>query len=115
MCSLRTILGIQWQDNITHLEVLNRAETTGTEAMIFKAQLRWTGRVYRMDNSRIPQLLLYGELCSDKRNRRRHEKRYKDNVKANIILAGIPARQLEVRAQDRADWCALTKQTTDRF
>jgi hypothetical protein len=63
MRSLRSILGIKWQDRITHLEVLDRAETTSIEAMIMKAQLRWTGHVIRMDDSRIPKQLLYGELC----------------------------------------------------
>ncbi|KAL6475004.1 hypothetical protein MHYP_G00160440 [Metynnis hypsauchen] len=60
MRSLRSILGIRWQDRVTNLEVLDRAESTSIEAMVLKAQLRWTGHVIRMEPYRIPRQLLYG-------------------------------------------------------
>ncbi|XP_038077400.1 uncharacterized protein LOC119745248 [Patiria miniata] len=112
---LRSILGIRWQDRITNLEVLDRAETTSIKVMILKAQLRWTGHVIQMDDSRIPKQILYGELCLGKRNWGRPKKRFKDSVKANIVHAGIPPKQLEERAQDPAGWRAVTKQATDSF
>uniref|UniRef100_W5M6N8 Reverse transcriptase domain-containing protein n=1 Tax=Lepisosteus oculatus TaxID=7918 RepID=W5M6N8_LEPOC len=49
--SLRSILGIRWQDRVTNLEIVDRAETTSIEAMIPKAQLRWTAHVIRMEDS----------------------------------------------------------------
>ncbi|KAL8569000.1 hypothetical protein ACOMHN_038524 [Nucella lapillus] len=84
MRSLRSILGIKWQDRITNLEVLDRAGTTSIEAMILKTQLRWTGHVIRMDSDRIPKQLLYGELCRGKRKQGRPLKRFKDCIKANV-------------------------------
>ncbi|PFX12093.1 RNA-directed DNA polymerase from mobile element jockey [Stylophora pistillata] len=57
MRSLRLIIGIKWQDMITNLEVLDRAETTSIEAMILKAQLRWKGHIIRMDSDGIPKQL----------------------------------------------------------
>ena len=95
MHSLCSILGVRWQDKVTNLEVLDRAETTSIEAMILKAQLCWTGHVIRMDDSKIPKQFLYGELCHRKRKRGRPQKRIKDNVKANIKYADIPPNQLE--------------------
>ncbi|KAL6487614.1 hypothetical protein MHYP_G00042400 [Metynnis hypsauchen] len=69
MRSLRSILGIRWQDRVTNLEVLNRAESTSIEVMILKAQLRWTGHIIRMEPYRIPRQLLYGELSTGKESR----------------------------------------------
>ncbi|XP_076063461.1 uncharacterized protein LOC143038321 [Oratosquilla oratoria] len=40
MRSLRSILNIKWQNRVTNLEVLDRAEMTSIEAMILKIQLR---------------------------------------------------------------------------
>ena len=59
MSSLRSILKIRWQDKVPNLEALERANTTSIEAMNLKAQLRLTGHVIRMDESRIPRQLLY--------------------------------------------------------
>ena len=41
--------------SVSNREILERANTTSIEAMILKAQLRWTGHVIRMDESRIPR------------------------------------------------------------
>ena len=51
MRSLRFIMQIHWQDRVSNQKVLERANTTSIEAMILKAQLRWTGHVIRMDGS----------------------------------------------------------------
>ena len=56
MRSLRSIMDIRWQDKVTNLQVLD------IEALLLKAQLRWTGHVIRMDASRMPRQILQGEL-----------------------------------------------------
>ena len=53
-----------------------------------------------MEPDRIPRQLLYGELSKGKRKQGRPQKRYKDNVKANLAHAGLPPKQLEASAQD---------------
>ena len=73
MSARRSILGIQWQDHITNLEVLDRAECTSIEAILIKAQLR-VGHVIRMDDHRMPHQLLYGELEVGKRKQSRLRK-----------------------------------------
>ena len=59
MRALRSILGIRWQDKITNLEILDRAETTRIEAVLLRAQLRLTGHVIRMEEDHMPRQLLY--------------------------------------------------------
>ena len=56
---LRRILRIKWQDKITNVEVLRRANTVGMEAFLMKAKLRWMGHVVRMGNNRLPKQVLY--------------------------------------------------------
>jgi hypothetical protein len=113
--SLRAIMRIRWQDRITNLEVLDRADSTSIEAKILKAQLRWCGHVIRMKESRIPRQILYGVLASGSRNRGRPKKRYKDNLKSNLKWTGLQPRQLEAAAADRAHWRALTNNAVQAF
>ena len=75
---LRSIMGIKWQDYITNEEVLERVDTTSVEAMLMLRQLRWTGHVTRMDSSRMPKAVFYGELSQGKRDRGAPRKRFKD-------------------------------------
>ncbi|PFX13771.1 Craniofacial development protein 2 [Stylophora pistillata] len=112
MRGLRSILGIKWQDMITNLVVLDRAETTSIAAMILKAQLRWTGHIIRMDSDRIPKQLLYGVLSKGKRKQGRSLKRFKDCINANIACTGIATKQLEECAEDRTGWRASTREAT---
>ena len=67
MPSLRSIMNIRWQDKMTNIEVLERAGSISIEAMILKTQLRWFGHVIRMDDQRLSNNLLFGELCSGRR------------------------------------------------
>ena len=113
--SLRKIMSICWQDRNTNQEVLDRAESPSIESMLLKAQLRWTGHVVRMDDSRIPRQLMYGELKEGSRKQGRPKLRYKDTLKRNIKWCDIQPRQLEAAAADRPAWRSLTSAATAAF
>ena len=66
---LRSILHIHWSDYITNVEVLQQAGITSVEAMLMKTQLRWAGHVSRMEDHRLPKIVLYGELSTGHRDR----------------------------------------------
>ena len=55
---LRSILNIHWSDYITNVEVLQQAGITSVEAMLMKTQLRWAGHVSRMEDHRLPKIVL---------------------------------------------------------
>ena len=78
---LRTILNIHWSNYITNIIVLERADITSIKAMFLKIQLRWAGHVSRMEDHRLPKIILQGELSSGLRNRGAPKKRYKDTLK----------------------------------
>ena len=113
--SLRMIMNIRWQDKITNLEVLDRAKSMSIEAMLMKAQMRWTGHVIRMDASRIPRIVMFAELKEGSRRQGRPKLRYKDTLKGNLKWSGIKPRQLEECASERSGWRSLTVKATTAF
>ena len=70
---LRKIMGISWQDKVTNAEVLARVNLPNMTAILCKRKLRWLGHVRRMDDSRIPKQLLFGELAHGKQIQRKTE------------------------------------------
>ena len=61
---LRQILRISWKDHIPNVEVLRRANMSNIEAPLTASQLRWTGHIIRMNHSRLPKAVFYGELAT---------------------------------------------------
>ena len=56
---LRKIMKIRWQDLIADTEVLEKAGVRSIYTLLMKSQLKWTGHVARIPDSRIPKQLLY--------------------------------------------------------
>lgn len=106
MRHLRSILGIKWQDKVTNTAVLERSQCTGVEALLISSQLRWAGHVMRMEDSRIPKQLLYGELAVGTRSLGGPKKRFKDTLKHNLKMFHIDAENWEAVAADRPRWRA---------
>ncbi|KAI8497015.1 hypothetical protein Bbelb_249640 [Branchiostoma belcheri] len=69
----------------------------------------------RMDDSRIPRQLLYGELKLGSRRRGRPKLRYKDVLKNNLQWCGIKPSEFEAAAADRPAWRALVTKATSAF
>ena len=96
---LRRLLGISWEDRVTNQEVLRHSSMPDDEVLIMKAQLRWTGQVMRMEDSRLPKQIFSSELARGTRRHGGQIKRCKDSLcapvtsllKAEIILQRIAA------------------------
>ena len=101
---LRSILNIRWQDHITNMEVLERAQLPSIECTLLVRQLRWTGHVSRMEDIRLPKAVLYSELCQGKRDRSGPRKRFKDQLKYQLTVAGLEAKTWETAAADKNAW-----------
>ena len=110
---IRSMLGVsrlqQWKQRITSREL---AEAIGmTESMteiLRRHRLRWLGHVARMDDSRMPKQLLFGELM---RLHPRHgtKRRWRDLALADVQAAGLGRTWYEV-AQDRKQWAGICRQ-----
>ena len=87
--NLREILQISWKDHIPNVEVLRPANMSSIEATLTASQLRWTGHIIRMNDSRWPKAVFYWELTKGKRLRGGQRLRYKDVVKRHLKATHI--------------------------
>ncbi|XP_067907983.1 uncharacterized protein [Heterodontus francisci] len=112
---LHSILKIHWQDRITNIEVLETANITSNEALLLPSQLRWAGHIAWMDDSRLPKIVLYGELTTGKRNKGDPRKRFKDSLKKSLSVCRIDHRQWEAQTIDCDVWRCYIRRATDSF
>ena len=101
---LRRILEISWQDKVPNTEVLDRAQTCSMFTILSQRRLRWLGHVHRMDPTRLPRAVLYGELSTGSRPTGRPCLRFKDVCKRDMKQAGIDHTTWEEAAKDRSSW-----------
>ena len=87
---LHSIMGIKWQEYVINKEVLKRASLPSLECTLLQQQLRWAGHVARMEDSRMPKAVFFGELREGKRKCGAPKKRYKDQLKKQLSLTEIP-------------------------
>ncbi|KAL8597728.1 hypothetical protein ACOMHN_001687 [Nucella lapillus] len=69
--SLRCILNIKWYHIVSNVKVLLQAQMSSIDALLTQSQLRWSGHLVRMQDSRLPKQLFYGELTEGLRPRGR--------------------------------------------
>ena len=71
------------------------------EATLTASQLRWTGHIIGMNDSRFLKGVFSGELAKGKRLHGGQRLRYKDVVKRHLKATYITVDNLETLAQDR--------------
>ena len=69
--------------------------------MLLTIQLRWVGHLSRMEDTRLPKAVFYGEPCQGKRDRGAPRKRFKDQLRRQFRIAEIPEKDWESRARER--------------
>ncbi|GFS05880.1 hypothetical protein ElyMa_006530600 [Elysia marginata] len=72
--------------------------------MVVKSRLRWVGHVHRMDDHRLPKIVMYSELSSGYRERGAPRKRYKDSLKRTLSACDIDVQGWSDLATDRSAW-----------
>ena len=90
----------RWQAH----KVLRRANMSSIAATLTASQLRWTGHIIRMNDSKLPNAVIYGELAKVKRLHGGQRLRYKDVVKRHLKAAHIAVDTWKSLAQDRQQW-----------
>ena len=104
MRSLRRILGVSWKQKVPNSEVLKRTSSVSLENILHRSHLRWLGHVIRMDDTRLPKQMLYGELSQGSRSVGRQLKRYRDESQRVLRACNIRKQHLEATATDRKTW-----------
>nr|VZI43771.1 unnamed protein product [Spirometra erinaceieuropaei] len=98
---LRRILRLKWQDRIPDTDVLERTGILSIYAVLRQLQLRWSGRLVRMDNERPPKRLFYGDDARDSRRQGGQIPRYKDTLRTSLKRLLINPAKLEGLARER--------------
>ena len=74
------------------------------EATITASHFRWTVHTIRMNDSRFPKAVFFGEIAKGKRLYGGQRLRYKDVVKRHLKATHITVDKWETLAQDRQQW-----------
>ncbi|GFS05221.1 LINE-1 retrotransposable element ORF2 protein [Elysia marginata] len=112
---LRTILDVHWTDYVSNVAILEQAGLPSIEAMIVKFKLRWVGHVHRMDDHRLPKIVMYSELSSGYRERGAPRKRYKDSLKRTLSACDFDVQGWSDLATDRSAWRCRIQEATTKF
>lgn len=112
---LRTICGYTLEDHITNSDIFKKCSIGGIESFLIQSQLRWVGHVVRMEDSRIPKVLLYSQLQSGARNVGRPLLRYKDKLKYNLEATNIPIASFEQSSLNRIEWRSACHEGITKF
>ena len=105
---LRSIMRIPWTDKVTHKDILERTGLPSMEGLIRKNP-RWTGHLMRMSPDRLPKQILYSQLSSGHRKRRRPRLQFKDTIKRNLKLRDIKIDSWTSLSQQRDKWRLITR------
>ena len=91
---------IIWEEKTPHSEVLDREKCCSVEStcILKERLLRWAGHIVRMNDKRLPKILMCGELRQGNRTVGIPRKRYKDSLKETLQLCDIPSHSWKTRA-----------------
>ena len=101
---LRQILGIKWQSRTPDTDILAMSGSTTVAARLMKNQMRWAGHLVRMEDTRLPKQLFFGELRDGSRAQHKPKKRFRDSVNINLKRMQVPLKSFEAECADRGKW-----------
>ena len=113
---LKKILRYKWSDYCSYVDIIDRIKSYGIkidtmEVTIRKRRLLYLGHVLRMNNCRLPKIMLHADIDSGQRLRGGQELSYRTCIKKDLELFGIPSNTnisiLEGLAKDRSKWQRL--------
>ena len=68
------------------------------------ASPRWVGHIARMPPTRLPKIILYGELAEGKQPKGGPKRRFKGQLKRSLAQANIPDNNWETIAHEWHSW-----------
>ena len=105
MKCLRHICGISLKDCVSNVTILSQCQIPSIDSQLRSNRLRWFGHVCRMPNSRLPKVMMFGQVKGTKcRGRPR-------SIWNDVVLCDL--HHLNIRrpfrdAQDKPAWRART-------
>ena len=104
MRHLGQILNVKWWDFISNADILTRANLPSMYELPIQRNLRWVGRIHRMDDSRLPKQIMHSQLEEGLRDIGRPRLRFKDTVKRNLKDKNFPVGSWQSLSRNRCQW-----------
>jgi len=106
MRCLRRILKVRWFHHTRNSEIRRRTGQAPASLLVKRSRLRWFGHVCRMDQDRLPRMLMewQPESVGGKRRRGRCRTRWMDVVARDAESLGIGREAMTETARDRRAW-----------
>ena len=89
---------------IAYHKLLLRCHCESIEATIKRRRLQWAGKVVRMDNSRLPKAMIFGELVDGKRRIGGPGKQWRQCLSKDLKDFDFDANSWVADAADRDSW-----------
>ncbi|KAK2188140.1 hypothetical protein NP493_143g02035 [Ridgeia piscesae] len=96
-------------DKGTNKEILEGTWLPSMEDLLIRKNLRCTGHLMRISPDRLPKQVLYSQMSSSHRKRRRPHLRFKDTIKRKVKLRDIKTDSWTSLSQQRDKWRAVVK------
>ena len=109
---IRRMLGFSWKDFISYEKLIELAKVVGEKIIPIEGRIRFNrlkylGHVERMDDSRLPKIVLHGDVVEGKRKRGGKLLMYRHCVKEDLKLFNIDFETWQVMCLDRNQWRKL--------
>ena len=107
MRHLRMILKIKWWHLISNATVLEKTNMRSMYEILTQRNLRWSGHVNRMENTRLPKRILYSQLREGSRGVGRPKLRFKDVIKRSLRDTKISIGGWQKLSNQRDRWRSM--------
>ena len=96
-------------------EVLKRVSLPSKESILLQVQLRWAGHITRMEDVCMPKAVFFSKLQEGKHDRGAPRKHYKDQLKRQLVQAGISHQSWQQEASDQDSWRSSVRKASCKF
>ncbi len=112
-------VGFKKKEKTDHLiayhELLERTDCESIEATIRRRRLLWAGKIVRMDDSRLPKVMLFGELDAGRRRDGGQTKTWRQCLMDDLKKFQIDSKTWTDVAADEEVWLSLVDESAAGF
>ena len=101
---LLRVLTRKQRDEISNDRLYKLTKMEPLEDTIRKYRLRWAGHVRRMDDTRLPKKILFGNVAGGKKSAGKPKKNWVDCLEEDCARANIPYGSWTEKAKNRTTW-----------
>ncbi|RNA11654.1 hypothetical protein BpHYR1_049709 [Brachionus plicatilis] len=89
---------------LTEQKLYSQTKTVSLDKIVRTIRLRWAGHIRRMLDTRLPKIVLFGDVLSGKRGMGRSEREWTDCLKKDCERAGIVWTKWVNESKNREKW-----------